>query len=655
MKTFGLLSIATVLLVGVGYFSGAFTIDTDISQPSSCDGCESCSGCQDSTVATSDGEEGSCCSSTDDQEKSSCCGSCDQETTTSTSTEKDSCCSSTEDSAVSTSSEDCQSSCADSDGSCCQDGVSRVSAIVAQVAGADANVAAGSQPVAKQEESSQEVTTGDWSMWGGTIGRNMVNEMTGVKLDFDLQKGERVNWVANLGSQTYGNAIVAGGKVFVGCNNGAGYRADIHPADQDKGCILCFDEATGDFLWQLTREKLTRGRVSDWPLQGICSTPAIELSESEESEVAGRMWVVTNRCELMCLDIGGLRNGNAGPYTEEVDSTEKDADIIWNYDMIDELGVFPHNLATSSPVIYGDLVYILTSNGVDEAHLELPSPRSPSFLAFNKNTGELVWEANQPGGKVLHGQWSSPTIGVVNGKAQVYFPGGDGWVYAHDALSGEEIWRFDMNPKNTEWELGGRGSRNAVISTGVFQDNSLVIAVGQDPEHGEGVGHLWRIDCTKTGDISPELGEIGSDGEPNPNSGVIWHYGGTNDEGETVFRRTMSTVSIVDGMCFAVDLSGFVHCVDFDSGARYWEEDLLTGVWGSTMVADGKVFLGSEDGTLFVFAADKAEGRVLKKFNTINYSSIYSTPTIANGRMYLTDRTRLYSIQLQGDAEKKDD
>ena len=240
-------------------------------------------------------------------------------------------------------------------------------------------------------------------MWGGTIGRNMVNEMTGVNLDFDLQKGERVNWVANLGSQTYGNAIVAGGKVFVGCNNGAGYRADIHPADQDKGCILCFDEETGEFLWQLTREKLTRGRVSDWPLQGICSTPAIELPENEESDVAGRMWVVTNRCELMCLDIGGLKNGNAGPYTEEVDSTEKDADIIWNYDMIDELGVFPHNLATSSPVIYGDLIYILTSNGVDEAHLELPSPRSPSFLAFNKNTGELVWEANQPGGKVLHG------------------------------------------------------------------------------------------------------------------------------------------------------------------------------------------------------------------------------------------------------------
>ncbi|MCP4890297.1 MAG: PQQ-binding-like beta-propeller repeat protein, partial [Planctomycetaceae bacterium] len=172
-----------------------------------------------------------------------------------------------------------------------------------------------------------------------------------------------------------------------------------------------------------------------------------------------------------------------------------------------------------------------------------------------------------------------------------------------------------------------------------------------DPEHGEGVGHLWRIDATKTGDISEQLGEIGEEGTPNPNSGVIWHYGGTDNSGKrprSIFRRTMSTVSIADGVVYAVDLSGYVHCIDFETGARYWEEDLLTGVWGSTMVVDGKVFLGSEDGTLFVFEADKNEANLVKKYDTINNSSIYSTPTIANGKMFLTDRTRLYSVQLQG-------
>lgn len=483
------------------------------------------------------------------------------------------------------------------------------------------------------------IATADWPMWGGTTGRNMVANMEGISLDFDLENGKNVAWTKNLGSQTYGNPVVAGGKVFVGTNNGGAYRADKHPGEQDKGVLLCFDEATGEFLWQLTREKLPQGRVNDWPLQGICSTPVIE---------GDRLWVVSNRCELMCIDVNGFANGNDGVVQDEVDNEKGDADIIWNLDMIEELSVFPHNLATSSPVIHGDIVYLLTSNGVDEAHLEVPSPRAPCFLGVNKNTGEVTMEENQPFDAVLHGQWGSPALGEVNGQAQVYFPGGDGWLYAHDANTGKEIWKFDLNPKDSKWVLGGKGTRNAIISTPVFYENSVIVSVGQDPEHGEGIGHMFRIDATKSGDISPELGELGAKGTQNPNSGAIWHYGGETDDGELRFRRTMSTVSIADGRLYCADLSGYVHCIDVETGKRHWEHDLLSGVWGSTLVVDGKVFLGNEDGTLTVFKAaggDKAE--VLAERPTKNFSSIYSTPTFANGRMYLSDRTRLYAVDIK--------
>ena len=350
----------------------------------------------------------------------------------------------------------------------------------------------------------------------------------------------------------------------------------------------------------------------------------------------------------MCLDTEGFQDGeNDGKIQDEVDNEKGDADIIWNLDMIEELGVFPHNLATSSPVVVGDMVYLLTSNGVDEAHLQVPSPRAPCFLAVNKNTGEIVWEDNTPKDKILHGQWGSPAVGIVNGKTQIYFPGGDGWLYALDGLDGKLIWKFDLNPKETVWELGGAGTRNAIIATPVFYDNSVFLAVGQDPEHGEGVGHLWRVDATKTGDISAELGELGKPGTPNPNSGVIWHYGGVNEESEPIFRRTMSTVSVSDGMVFAADLSGFVHCIDLKTGKRNWVHDLLSGVWGSTLVADGKVFLGNEDGRLTVFEASKDEAKVLGEFDTANYSSIYSTPTFSNGVMYLSDRARLYAVKVK--------
>ncbi len=199
--------------------------------------------------------------------------------------------------------------------------------------------------------------------------------------------------------------------------------------------------------------------------------------------------------------------------------------------------------------------------------------------------------------------------------------------------------------------MGGAGTRNAIISTPVFYENSVLLAVGQDPEHGEGVGHLWRIDATKTGDISPELGEINKPGKPNPNSGVIWHYGGVDEHDEEVFRRTMSTVSVYKGMVFAADLSGYVHCIDFKSGKRHWQHDLLSGVWGSTLAVDDKVFIGNEDGKLTVLAATKDEAKVLKEFDTIKYSSIYSTPTFANGNMYLSDRARLYAVDVTPDEK----
>ena len=481
----------------------------------------------------------------------------------------------------------------------------------------------------------------------------MVSAATGIDLTFEpaetAEEGKNVVWTAPLGSQTYGNPIVAGGKVFVGTNNGGEYREN-HKGD--RGCILCFNEEDGKFLWQLTREKLPQGRVNDWPEQGICSTPCIE---------DGLMYVATNRCELMCIDVEGFHDGeNDGPYKDEVDTDKMDADIVWSLDMMgDDWGVFPHNLATSSPVIHGDLILLVTSNGVDEAHLEVPSPRAPSFLAINKKTGEVVWEdsspsmdskAPEPFNNILHGQWGSPAVGEVNGKTQVFMPGGDGVLYAFDATEGELVWWFDLNPKDSLWELGGRGTRNAIISTPVFVDGSVLLAVGQDPEHGEGVGHLYRIDASKTGDVSPQVAD-GDGYKDNPNSGEIWHYGGidvdgsiTEEKNGLIFRRTISTVAVSDGLVYAPDLSGFLHCVDFKTGEKKWVYDTFAAVWGSPMVVDGHVLMGDEDGEMVVLKA----GPEMKELETkVFNSSIYSTPTIANGRMYVSDRSRLYAIQVQ--------
>jgi outer membrane protein assembly factor BamB len=261
--------------------------------------------------------------------------------------------------------------------------------------------------------------TSDWPMWGGTPDRNMISNMKGLPTSWDVKTKKNVKWVALLGSQTYGNVVVAGGKVFVGTNNEANPSYD--PSIKgDKGVLMTFNEADGEFLWQMVHDKLAAGRVNDWPYQGVASSPLVE---------GDRVYYVSNRAELMCLDTQGFRDKeNDGPVTDEKLTGDRNADVVWRFDMIEEVGSLPHNLANSSPVAHGDLIYISTSNGQDESHVNVPSPKAPSLIAVNKKTGKLVWEDNSVENRILHGQWSSPTVGTIGGVVQVIHGQGDGWI-----------------------------------------------------------------------------------------------------------------------------------------------------------------------------------------------------------------------------------
>lgn len=452
----------------------------------------------------------------------------------------------------------------------------------------------------------------DVAMWGGTPARNMVSNETGIPDKWDPATGLNIKWTAQLGSQTYGNPAVAGGKVFVGTNNEAVRNPKFKG---DKGVVMAFRESDGQFLWQAVHNKLESGRVNDWPQQGICSSPFVE---------GDRLYYVSNRAELVCADTEGFLDGeNDGPYQSEKDTSKIDADFVWLYDMIDELDVFPHNLAVCSPLVVGELVFTVTGNGVDEGHINIPSPEAPSFIAVNKHTGELVWEDASPGNNILHGQWSNPSYAVINGQPQVIFPGGDGWLYSFVPETGELIWKFDCNPKDAVWELGGAGTRNNLIATPVVWENKVYIGVGQDPEHGESIGHLWAIDATKKGDVTE--------------SAVVWHRGGED------FNRTISTVAIHDGLLYAADLSGFLYCLDANTGEHFWTYDAFAAVWGSPYVVDGKVYLGDEDGDVAILKA----GKTMELLHEINMgSAVYTTPVAKNGVLYVTNRSTLFALAI---------
>lgn len=525
-------------------------------------------------------------------------------------------------------------------------------------------------------------TTSDWLQLGGSSMRN--NHPTGVVLpaswqpgQFDRRTGtwaresaENVRWVAKLGSQTYGNPVLSGDKVFIGTNNGAGHLKR-YPADIDLGCLLCFDRATGDFLWQHSSEKLASGRAQDWPLQGICSTPLVE---------GKRLWFVTSRGEVRCLDTEGFLDGqdDGQPDGASIAGNPQEADVIWVFDMMTELGVSQRNMSASSITAFGDLLFVNTGNGTGESGIDLPSPEAPSFLCLDKQSGNLVWADSSPGVNILHGQWSSPAVAVLDSVPQAIFAGGDGWVYAFQADRGaggkpELLWKFDCNSKQSKWTIDGDGDRNYIVGTPVIYQERVYIAVGQDPELGEGEGCVWCIDPTRRGDVSPELAvrqvngrqeviphrspravdpATGEMAVKNPNSAAVWQYRSSDLNGdgkigfEETMHRTLGSVAIADDLLYVVDLGGILHCLDArgENGQAkvHYTFDLLAQSWSSPLIADGRVFLADEDGDITIFRLGMEHAEPIAEINM--GASLHTTPTAAGNTLFISTRDKLFAV-----------
>jgi outer membrane protein assembly factor BamB len=515
-----------------------------------------------------------------------------------------------------------------------------------------------------------KTAAGDWPQWGGSPSRNNTPEAENLPAEWDLGKFDyrtgqwlggstkNIQWVARLGSESYGSPVIAGGKVFSATNNDAGY-VKRYPASVDLGCLLAFDRSDGRFLWQHSVEKLST-RMLDYPKQGICCTPLVE---------GDRLWVVTNRGQVVCLDTEGFRDGqNDGPFQSEPSEAPDESDVIWTFDMMGRLGSVQHQMACCSVTSAGRLLLASTSNGVDAEDRQVAAPRAPSFIALDKQTGELVWADSSPGENILDGQWGSPAFAVLGGLAQAIFPGGDGWLYSFLAEPADQgkpklLWKFDCNPKTSDWE---RGDRNFLIATPVIDDGRVYLATGRDPEEGEGQGDLWCIDPTKRGDVSAELvvdrqgnpvpprrtqavdAEAGETVRPNPSSAALWHYRGhdANGDGQHDFEETMhralGMVAVKDGLLVIGDFAGLVHCLDAKTGRLLWTHDMLAAIWGSPLVADGKIYLGDEDGDLAVF--ELAPKRNLLAENSME-NSVYSAPVVAHNVLYISTRSHLVAIR----------
>jgi outer membrane protein assembly factor BamB len=476
----------------------------------------------------------------------------------------------------------------------------------------------------------------DQPQWGQQSSRNMISAEKALPDSFDPATKKHVKWVAQLGSESYATPIVAHGRVLIGTNNNAP-RDPKHKGD--RGVLLCLDETDGHLLWQLVVPKLEDDKYLDWPGSGICSPPTVD---------GDRIYAVTNRAEVVCLTQGGLAAGNVGPFTDEARHMTPrgeallapgptDADIVWLFDLVSHAGIHPHDQTHISILLDGDILYLNTSNGVDNTHRKIRSPDAPSLIALDKRTGKLLAKDDQHiGPLIFHNTWSSPSMGIVNGRKTLFFCGGDGVCYAFEPLSGPPIgtdevatlkclWRFDCDPAGPKENVHRfTGNHNQGPSTcmcmPVFVDNRIYLTSGGDLFWGKREGYVRCIDATAgSGDIT--------------RSGEVWKY---------PIGSSFSTAAVYDRMVFVTSCEGGIYCVDAITGQPLWTHKVEGQIWASPLVADGKVYIGTRNGEFLILAANR-EKRLI---STAHFEDpIAGTATAANGVLYVATMKRIYAIQ----------
>jgi outer membrane protein assembly factor BamB/HEAT repeat protein len=426
-------------------------------------------------------------------------------------------------------------------------------------------------------------------------------------VDWNTTTGRNIVWSVELGNDTFGRPVVAGDVVYVGTDN----ARQMNPAFREEcGVLMAFLVKDGAFLWQDVAPRVERG-LREFLLPSTTGAPYVE---------GNRLYYVTAECQLRCLDTQGFRDGdNSGPYLKEVFQGNAAADIVWELDM-SRLGVFPHEATNSEVLPVGDLLMVSTSNGQNEGHTRVPSPRAPSLIAVDKHSGEVVWRAIGPGEHVLHGQWSSPVAANVNGRMQVLFGGGDGWLRAYDAASGREVWRFDGNPKDARWlPRPGTFSRSSIIASPVFADGRVFIVMGQDPSHGNGPSLIHAISPNGQGDVTE--------------SRLLWS---SREVG-----RVVGTPIVKDGLLYVGDLGGTVYCLDAATGALVWKHETNEAIWGCLLLAGDRLYVGNVEGTMTVLRA----GRRKELLAQIEMDApLYSRPALIGDALFLATARRLYLI-----------
>ena len=476
-----------------------------------------------------------------------------------------------------------------------------------------------------------------------------------IQTDKIVGTSPNVRWAVPISRWTYATPVVASGKVLIGTLNEVAW--DNRRTDS-RSALLCFDDKTGEFLWQVSLPKDYRvSSMFDAFCVGISSTPTI---------VGDRAIFTTGRGEVLCIDLNGLADGNDGPYTDEAflytaNATHRgrvenrnidvlplaktDADIIWRDDMFGELKSKPHDTNNCNITYYDGLLVVNTGNSPDHTHVHVPNPEAPSLMIMDAERGiPLARDNFDIGSDISHGQWCSPTFGKVNGKDMIFYGGGNGCLYAVEAPNRDTLWRqYEANNRQlirleTKWKFQGDPRAHqpgGVVPPFVMGMNSpsytslpppllddegrVLMVFGHDAWNGAKPLRSW-LAC-----IDARSGKL------------LW--GTDNIDGGAV-----APLVTADSLLYMADRSGKLYCFDPATGKEYWKLQLRGDIWARPLIAEGKIYVGTDRRMFYVLKAG-LEPQIISEI--VMPDRIYAPAATFGNTLYIAGDGFLYAVEGQ--------
>ena len=286
----------------------------------------------------------------------------------------------------------------------------------------------------------------------------------------------------------------------------------------------------------------------------------------------------------------------------------RDGKVLWERSLGEDFGLLTtHGGRTVSPIIDGDIVIVSGVTFQWGQH----GRGAHRFMAFDKKSGETVW-VSAPGGRPYDTTYAPPIIVNVNGTRLLIQGASDGVVHAIKPQTGEPVWKY---------EISKRGLNTGVVVHGT----TAILTHSEENLESSEMGMIVAVDATAKGDIKKEQ--------------VKWsRYG---------WQGGFSSPVIDGDRIYHIDNGANIAAFDVSSGKQLWLQNLGTIQRASPVFADGKLYVGTENGKFFILKPSATGCEILDQDQLgteAQPEAIIGSAAVSNGRIFFATDSGLYAI-----------